>query len=164
MKFYIKQKVFSFGDKFSILDEQQNEVYQVKGKVFSLQNNIDFLDMHGNVILKANKKVFQILPKYTIYNVEDMPLVTIQRKFALTPKFDVLKGSEELTIEGSLFAHSFTIYRNGVDVASITKKILSFGDFYEINLATPHEIELYLFMVIVIDQVIHENKHQHHNS
>jgi uncharacterized protein YxjI len=160
MKFYIKQKVFSLGDKFSVLDEQQNEVFQVKGKIFSLANNIDFFDMQGNIILQASKKVFQLLPKYTITNIEGYPLVTVQRRFSLMPRFDVLKGSEELTIEGSLFAHSFQVLRNGEVIASISKQIFSFGDFYEIELHVSNEVELYLFIVIVIDQVVHENKNR----
>ena len=36
-------------------------------------------------------------------------------------------------VEGSLFAHSFGVMRNGQEAASIQKKVISWGDTYEIN-------------------------------
>ena len=47
MKFYIKQKVFSFRDKFTVKDLEQNDLYQVKGKLMSISNKIDFMDMNA---------------------------------------------------------------------------------------------------------------------
>ena len=38
---YLKQKVFSFGEKYNVFDENQNIVYHIKGKVFSLRNKMD---------------------------------------------------------------------------------------------------------------------------
>ena len=35
MKLYMKQKVFSWTDKFNIVDEQGNERYYVEGELFS---------------------------------------------------------------------------------------------------------------------------------
>ena len=36
MKLYIKQKVFSRGDKFRIYDENENDKYYVEGEVLTL--------------------------------------------------------------------------------------------------------------------------------
>ena len=44
MKFYIKQKVFSWGDKFSIYDANGNERYLVQGEVFSFGKKLHLLD------------------------------------------------------------------------------------------------------------------------
>jgi uncharacterized protein YxjI len=43
-------------------------------------------------------------------------------------------------------------------VTSISKKIISWGDTYEIDVVDENNLELLLFMVIIIDQVVHENK------
>ena len=40
MKLYIKQKVFSIKDKFTIKDEEGNDKYFVEGKILSLGKNI----------------------------------------------------------------------------------------------------------------------------
>ena len=63
-----------------------------------------------------------------------------------------------MRLDGSLFAHSFTIYENDEVVATIRKKIISWGDTYEIEIFVEENVELLLFTVIVLDQVIHERK------
>ena len=39
MRFIVRQKVFSFGDNFTIKDETGNEHFIVRGKVFALKTN-----------------------------------------------------------------------------------------------------------------------------
>ena len=55
MKFYIKQKVFSFKDKFRIMDENQVLQYEVKGKFMSLSNKLELLDKNGNLVYDFSK-------------------------------------------------------------------------------------------------------------
>jgi uncharacterized protein YxjI len=158
MRFYIKQKVFSFRDKFRIMDESQKEMYQVSGKFMSVQNKLQLLNMDGSTVLHAKKKVFAILPKYTIFDPHDNEVAYIQRRFAFKPRFDVQVGTKDLRVEGSFWGHSFGIFDGDREVASISKKIISWGDTYEIEVHDDRDTELFLFIVIIIDQVIHEQK------
>jgi len=158
MKFYIKQKVFSFRDKFTVKDLEQNDLYQVKGKLMSISNKIDFMDMNEVVLLKAQKKILSILPKYFIYDKEEVLVAEVQKRFSFRPKFTVQALNNEMVVEGSLFGHNFSVMNNGELVAAISKKVFSFGDSYEIEIIPNENKELYLFLVIVIDQVIHESK------
>lgn len=164
MRFYIKQKVFSFKDKFRIMDEAQNELYSVEGKFISIQNKLQLLNVDGSQILNAKKKLFRLFPCYDIFTPHNEHLATIQKKFALRPKFMVQVGNEVLQVEGSFFGHSFGVIRNGQEVASIQKKYISWGDTYEINVLDELNKELYLFIVIIIDQVIHEQKSRSYND
>jgi uncharacterized protein YxjI len=43
MKLYIKQKVFSWGDKFTVKDATGNDRYFVEGEVFSFGKNCIFM-------------------------------------------------------------------------------------------------------------------------
>lgn len=158
MKFYIKQKVFSFRDKFNVMDENQNTVYQVKGKVFSLHNKLELLDQTNAMVLRSQRKLFRIFPQYQIFDPSGEELATIKAKFSIRPKFDLLINNELYEVEGSLFAHSFGINKNGQLLASISKKIISWGDTYEIEIFEDKNVELFLFVVIVLDQVIHERR------
>ncbi len=73
-----------------------------------------------------------------------------------------MKGLE-LEVRGSLFAHSFGIYNEDTVIASIEKKVFSFGDSYEIDVEDQTNLELLLFIVIIIDQVIHEGEKGSHS-
>lgn len=161
MKYYIKQKVFSLRDKFTVKDYSQNDIFQVQGKFMSLSNKLELLNMDGSQVLNSKKQLFRFLPLYHVYSNHDEELAVIKKKFSFKPKFEVTIGGKEYEVEGSIFAHSFAIKDDGIEVASIIKKVLSFGDSYEIDIIDETQKELFLFIVIIIDQVIHEG--QKHN-
>ena len=50
MKLYIKQKVFSWGDKFRIYDEYENDKYYVEGEVFTFGKKLHLYSKLGNEI------------------------------------------------------------------------------------------------------------------
>jgi uncharacterized protein YxjI len=157
MKFYIKQKVFTFKDQFSIMDEQQNVKYQIKGKFLSLRNKLVLIDHKGLALLRAERKLFRFLPKYFVYDTKNQVIAEVKRIFSLRPKFDLRIPHKDYHVDGSFFAHSFNIYDNTNNlVASISKKIISWGDTYEIEIIEEEKLELLLFLVIIIDQVVHE--------
>ena len=163
MKYYVKQKVFTLKDKFFIKDFDQNDVYEVQGKFMSISNKLQLLRTDGTEVLNTKKKLFKIFPLYEVFTPEGDILASIQKKFSLKPKFEVTMGNTELTVEGSFFAHSFGILKEGRTVASIEKKVFSFGDSYEIDIEDETDLELLLFIVIIIDQVIHESQKKSHN-
>lgn len=158
MRFYIKQKVFSLKDKFNIFDESQNQKYQVKGKFLSLKNKLELQDMDGKLILHSNRKLLTFLPKYYIYDQQNQEVAVIKKKFSLFPKFSLTVLGKELRVDGKFYAHNFSILDNTLSLASISKRIISWGDTYEIDIAADENVEIFLFVVIIIDQTIHEKK------
>ncbi|PKK94698.1 MAG: hypothetical protein CVV60_05105 [Tenericutes bacterium HGW-Tenericutes-5] len=160
MRFYIKQKVFSLKDKFNVFDESQNQKYQVKGKFLSLKNKLELQDMDGKLILHSNRKLFTFLPKYYIYDQQNQEVAVIKKKFSLFPKFNLTVLGKELKVDGKFFAHNFSILDNTLALASISKRIISWGDTYEIDIAANENVEIFLFVVIIIDQTIHEKKNR----
>ena len=98
------------------------------------------------------------MPKYYIFDPHGDQLAEIQRKFGFKPKFVITIGNEELKVEGSFWGHSFGVFKGEQEVASISKQVLSFGDTYEIEVHDETKTELYLFLVIIIDQTLHEQK------
>lgn len=159
MKFYVKQKVFSLRDSFNVYDENQKPVYRVTGKFISLRNKIEFMDHEGKLLYCSDKKILSILPQYFIYDPTGQQVVSVKKKFSIKPKFHVNIFGEEAKINGSFWQYNFEIEtKNGI-VATIRKKIISFGDSYEIDIADNEKnFELLLYLVIVIDQVLHEDK------
>ena len=158
MKYYIKQKIFSLKDKFYVRDFEQNDLYMVKGKMFSISNKLDLLDLDEEVLFSAQKKIITFLPKYTIFSKNGEELAVVKRLFGFRPKFSVTLGHQELEVQGTFFAHDFTVTKDNQEVASITKKLFAFGDSYEIDIHDEANQLLYMFIVIIIDQIIHESK------
>ena len=57
MKLYIKQKVFSWGAKFNITDENGEERYRVEGEVFTLGKKLHVYDMSGEEVAFIQQKL-----------------------------------------------------------------------------------------------------------
>ena len=47
MKLYIKQHIFTWGDRFSIFDENGNERYYVEGEIFTWGKKLHLYDHQG---------------------------------------------------------------------------------------------------------------------
>ena len=47
MKLYIKQRIFTWGDKFSIYDEAGNEKYYVEGEILTFGKKLHLYDLQG---------------------------------------------------------------------------------------------------------------------
>ena len=162
MKFYIKQKVFSLKDNFNVYDQNEQPVYTVEGQFFSLKNKLTLKDANGNNLLYSEKKIFSLRPTYFIYDLTGTQIAKVRQRFSLRPKFNVTLYNEELQMEGSFFAHNFTVECDKGVLASVNKKVFSFGDSYEIDIQATDNTEVYLFLVIVLDQVLHERENRSH--
>ena len=161
MRFYIREKYFSFGDDFIITDERENVAFRVKGQVFSFGNKLRLYDANERELIYIEQEIFKFLPQYTIY-AENNELATIKKNFTFfSHSFDIDSVYGSYTLDGDFTSHEFTIYRqDGSFAASLTKKLFSFGDSYEIEIEDEENIPFTLALVIVVDQVIHDNKNK----
>ena len=160
MKFYIKEKIFSIGDHFTIKDLSGNDVFNVVGKIFSLGNKLRIYDMYNNEIVYIEQKLFKLLPEYNIY-LGGNYAANVKKKFTFfSNSFNIDSNMGNYEIEGDFFAHDFSIVKNDSIVAEVNKKWVSWGDTYEIDINEQENYAFILALVIVFDQVLHDNKKQ----
>lgn len=58
MKYYIKQKVFSWKDKFIVKDEQNQEAYSVEGEFLSWGKKLHVKDRNGKEVLYIKQNLW----------------------------------------------------------------------------------------------------------
>ena len=56
MKLYIRQKVFSWNDKFFVMDEYGRDRYRVEGEFFSFGKKLHIYDMADNEVAFIQQK------------------------------------------------------------------------------------------------------------
>lgn len=140
------------------MDSNGQTVYTVQGKMFSLNNSIELLNPNGSQVFNAKRKILSLLPKYFVYDPHNELVAEVKKLFAIRPKFDITLGHKELRCEGSFMAYSFGVFDGDNEIASVEKKILTFGDTYEIDIHDESNKELLLFLVIILDQILHEKR------
>lgn len=158
MKFYVREKVFSFGDNFTIKDIDGYDAYKVVGKVFSFGNKLHLYSMDGRELAYIEQKLFKFLPEYHIH-MDNSVVAVLKKEFSFfKPRLHIDSIFGSFDIEGNIFAYNFTVYRNGVSVADISKRAFAFSDTYEVDINDNESYPFILSMVIVIDQIFHDNR------
>ena len=152
MKLYIKQKVFSWGDKFTVKDVNGEDRYFVEGEIFSWGKKLHVYDMRGNEVAFIQQKLFSFLPRYFVY-VGDEQVAEIVKEFSfLFPRYSIeMLGWQ---IEGSFMAHDYAITKNGRTIVTIHKEWMTWGDCYELDIEDPADELIALAVVLTIDCVI----------
>lgn len=156
MKVYIKQKIFSIGDKFTVKNEYDEPVISVVGKVFSLGNKLHIYDRNQNEIFYVEQALFRFLPEYKIYQ-NGMQVAFLKKEFTLfNSKINITSSFGDFRIEGDIFSYNFNLYQSNELVGVVSKKILSFTDSYVLDVIKTANIEFLVTLVIVIDQILHD--------
>ena len=151
MKLYIKEKVFSWGDKFTVKDEYGNDKYYVQGEVFSWGKKLHVYDMTGNEVAFIKQEVWSFLPRFYVY-CNNVQVAEIKKEFSfIFPKYSVAGLGWE--IEGRFMAHDYEIKKGSSTIVSISKEWMTWGDSYELDITNPEDEIVALAVVLTIDCV-----------
>lgn len=155
MKLYIKQKVFSWGDKFTVKDVHGQDRYMVEGEVFTFGKRLHVYDMHGREVAYIKQEVWSWMPRFYVF-CGDRQVAEIKKEFTfLLPKY-VIEGLG-WEINGSFMAHDYEITRNGTPIVTISKEWMTWGDSYELDISDPRDELVALAVVLAIDCVLASN-------
>lgn len=155
MKLYIKQKVFTWGDKFTVKDINGNDRYYVEGEVFSWGKKLHVYDMNGNEAAFIQQKVFSFLPRYFVYVGDDQVAEIVKEFSFLFPRYSIEGLGWD--IEGRFMAHDYEITQNGRPIVTISKEWMTWGDSYELDITDPQDEIVALAVVLTIDAVMASN-------
>ena len=152
MKLYIKQKVFSWGDKFTIMDEAGRDRYYVEGEIFTFGKMLHVYDMGGNEVAYIEQEVWSWMPRYYVY-CDGREVAEIKKEFTfLFPKYSIEGLGWE--IDGSFMAHDYEITKGDRSIVTISKEWMTWGDSYELDIADPQDEIIALAVVLTIDCVL----------
>lgn len=149
MRLYIKQRVFSWTDKFDVYDERGEVKYRVKGQLLSLGHRLHVYDAHGNELGIVKERLLKILPVFDI-EIDGVNAGKVERRFTMfRPRYDVdMRGWRA---EGDFLGWEYEVWQACSVAVRISKQLLHWGDTYVIEYADPAD-ELYaLMLVLAID-------------
>lgn len=158
MKYQVRQRIFSFGDSFTIKDEYDNDMFIVQGEIFSFGNKLKIQNLNGQELVYIEQKLFKFLPEYDIY-IAGKHVANVQKEFSFfTPSFSINSINGNYEMNGEIFSHEFEISKNGRVVVSVSKEWFSFSDTYGVDIEDSEDHAFMLALVIVIDQVLYDKK------
>lgn len=151
MKLYMKQKVFSWADTFTVKDVYGEDKYFIKGEVFSWGKKLHVYDRSGREVAFIRQKLWTFMPRYMVaVNGTDVAEIVKEWTF-LRPRYSILGPGWE--VEGSFWEHDYEITEGGRPIVSIRKEWMTWGDTYELDVADPANEIMALAVVLAIDCV-----------
>jgi uncharacterized protein YxjI len=129
----MKQRVFSWGDQFTVKNEFGADAYSVRGEVFTLGKKLHVYDASGAEAAFIKQRLFTFLPKFEIYIGGAMVAEVVKEFTFFRPSYR-LDGTG-WSISGDFFAHEYVISDGNAVAARISKHWFTWGDSYEIDVA-----------------------------
>lgn len=153
MRYLIRQKFFSFADKYYINDAGGNPRFMVKGKFISIGKKFWICTTAGEEIYYIKQRLFRLFPTFTIYQNEQA-VGTYKGKFALFVKrAKVTSEFGDFKVKGNVFAWDFNFYAGENEVMTISKKILKVADTYTVDIAQGLNDPFMLALAVIVDAV-----------
>lgn len=152
MKLYMKQKVFSFYDRFTIKNEYGEDKYYIEGEILSLGKKLRIYDMNGNELAFVRERLLAFMPKFTV-EMNGREVAEIVKKFTLLrPKYYVEGLGWD--VNGDFFSHNYDITDGNRIIVSIHKEFMAWGDTFELDIANDNDAVIALAVVLAIDAVM----------
>lgn len=160
MRYLIKEKIFSFADRFTIEDDQGYPRYEVVGKLLSLGNKLKLYNKTGEELIYIEQKIFRFLPEYLIYRNGNIVGRIKKELTFLKPRFNIESSYGNFTLDGDVFHHEFNISKDGNPIAWISKKWISLSDTYTVDILEEEDHSFILAIIIVLDQIFYDNRNK----
>ena len=152
MNLYMKQEIFTWGDKFWIYDQQGNGKYYVEGEVFSFGKKLHMYDANNQEVAYIQQKLLSFLPKYEIYDGENLVAEVVKDFTFFHQRYEV--NGPGWVVEGDFFDHEYQIMDGNGVIAAVSKEWFTFGDAYQIQVADHVKESFLVAIVLVIDACI----------
>lgn len=161
MNLYMKQRIFCWGDKFSIYDEAGNECYHVEGEVFTFGKKLHLYD--GNHIEQAfvKQRFLNFPPKYEVLK-DGMHVTDVVKEFTFFRQ-EYTVNAFGWKVHGNFLSHDYEITDGTSTIASVSKKWFVLGDAYEIAISNDANAVLVLAIVLVIDAFLEAASNSNNN-
>src|SRR5690348_10766576 len=158
--YVIRERFFSIGDDFDVLDEHGNKVFHVDGKVLSVRNKVVIEDLSGVELASVHRHLVSLRPTYEI-QIGGEKAAEVHKKL-FTPfreKFTIdVPGPDDLTMKGNLLDHEYVIERGGEEVAAVSKRWLTVRDTYAVQIAAGIDPLLIIGSVLALDLALERGR------
>lgn len=150
-KLYMKQKVFSLSEKFTIKNEAHEDVYFVEGSFMKIPKTFSVYTDSRDVVGIIRKKTFSFLPRFYL-EVDGVQILTIRKEFSFfKPKYTI--DATGISVEGNWWEMNFKIHQDGVLIGEVQKEWFTWGDSYVVHIHEASMEKVIVSLVIAIDCV-----------
>jgi len=153
LKLYIKQKVFSFADRFAVKNEDETDAYSAVGKFFTLGKKLDIYEGasadSSMPVARIEQRLLSFTTRFGII-VRDNHVTDMVRKFTWFSN-DYRLENLPWHLEGDFLAHEYSLLDGRNTIMQLSRKWFTWGDSYELDIADDQDPLLCLSIALAVD-------------
>jgi len=153
LKLYIKQKVFSFVDNFTIKNEDGTDAYSAVGEFFTLGKKLNIYEGTNTGVSTPAARIEQRLMSLTTrfgIIVRGNHVTDMVRKITLFSNDYRLEGLP-WHLDGDFFAHEYSLMDGRNTIMQLSRKWFTWGDSYELDISDNQDPLLCLSIALAVD-------------
>ncbi|MDR1630289.1 MAG: LURP-one-related family protein [Oscillospiraceae bacterium] len=160
MKLYMKQRVFSWGDKFDVADESGNPRYYVEGEVFTWGKKLHIYNTSGQEVAFIRQEVWSWMPRYFV-EIGGEVVATVVKEFTFFRQSYRIEGPP-WQMQGDFWAHDYVMFDAQYEIMRMSKEWFTWGDSYALEIFDPRNELLCLAVALAVDCAVAQS--QNNNS
>lgn len=149
MRLYIKQRVFSWNDKFVVKDEFNNDKYYGESELFAFGHKLHIYNKSKIEVAYIKERLFSFTPRFQI-NVMGIEVGELVKKITFFKPSYYIQNSN-LTLEGNILEHNYRLLDGKKVLMKVSKGWFTFGDSYVLDISNPEDELLCLSIVLALD-------------
>jgi uncharacterized protein YxjI len=158
----MKQKVFSWRDRFSVKDENGSDRFFAQGELFTWGKKLHVHEPDGKEAAFIRQIVLSWLPRYAV-EIDGKEVCRVVKEFSfMKPRYH-LEGLP-WRLEGDFFAHEYSLYHQDELIMRLSKKWFTWGDSYELDIFRPEDERLCLCVALAVDCAVERQTGSRHGT
>ncbi len=158
MRFWVKNKIITFGGSSFVTDEQGNKMFKIKGRIFSPTHKKIVCDVAGNRLFVVRNKFWHFFRRSAfVINIDGEKLLKITKKF-WTNHFIVDNYDSEIEIDGTWVGWNLEVLKDGKLAGRISRNITLVRDSFRVETSADEHNALLTAIVVAIDNIFDASK------
>ncbi|GAA2742307.1 MULTISPECIES: LURP-one-related/scramblase family protein [Kitasatospora] len=157
-RYRMQQKMIAVGDDYWIDNDSGEHVYRVDNKVLRARQTFQLQDPQGHKVATVQSRPMRIKDSMEIGDA-DGHRVALVKKALITPlrnRWTIhQEEGDDLSVEGNVVDHEYTIERDGYKIAEVSKKWFRVRDTYGVAIADGTDHTVVLAATVAIDSMSH---------
>ncbi|QPV64136.1 LURP-one-related family protein [Halosimplex litoreum] len=154
-RYRMRERLLAIGDDFVIETAAGQPAFRVDGKALRVRDTIQIRDREGTPLYRVQERMLRF--RETMVIERDGQRVATIHKALVTPlrdRFDVqVEGGPPLSVQGNVFDHEYAITRDGLRIATVSKRYFRVRDTYGVEVVPGEDDAFVLAVVAAIDEL-----------
>lgn len=159
VRYQMRQKLVSIGDDFWIETDRAERAFKVDGKALRVRKTLVFEDQEGHELARIAERVARVRDTMEIEGPDGSSMATV-RKAVISPlreRYSVkVRDGADLDVQGNIVDHEYRIFRDGQQLAEISKKWFRARDTYGVQIKPGQNDIIILAVTVAIDMISHD--------